>query len=1062
MREVVFFWVALLAFAGLRLKAENLLPQTPGLKAIENKGQWSKSVRFRTDLKAGAVFFENRQIAFQLSHPDDLGHDSIRADKPIRCHGLLLEYLGANKDCLPAGGQIQSTTYNYFQGNNPKQWASDARAYSQVKFPNLYPGIELQWEEKDGHLSYSLEISPQADWKLFRYRYQGADSVRLTAGGEIKIFTSVRTITETKPRAWVRRAGREQLTPVEIEFTLKGDTIGFYIPKDFGSGTLIIDPTLIFSSYTGSVADNFGFTATYDLSGNLYAGGRVYSAGYPVFGAYQSSFQGMYDAGISKFNASGTQLIYSTYLGGSNIEQPHSLAVNSQDELFVLGTTESANFPIVQGIQSTIGGKYDIFISRFNSAGNQLLASTFLGGGQDDGYNNFGLNFNYGDEYRGEIFIDSLDIVYIASNSTSGNFPVTPGCFQSNLSGPQDGVIGSFNPDLLSARWISFVGGSNIDAVYGLKVNKRGEVYFTGGTQSTDFPTIAGALQANHSGGMDGFAAMISSNGSSLIHSTYIGTSGTDQSYFIQIDESQNIYLYGQNTGNMPVVSSPSGAVYSNTNGKQFITCLDSTLSTRIFSTVFGAGRLGPDISPTAFLVDRCGSIYCSGWACSFQGIGNASNVYLNTSGLAVTSNALKATTDGTDFYLMVLKKNASNLLYGTFLGGNQSKEHVDGGTCRFSPQGIVYHAVCAGCGGNSDFPTTTGVVSNTNNSTNCNLAAFKLDFEPEAQADFTWSTLSLCPPYQVQFNYVGLGADQYHWDFGMGPGDTAATINPSYNFPQSGSFDISLIAREFTCMGTDTTIKTIDLSPQRFASWTQDYNPCSPMVNLTYTGPAADSLRWIPDTGSVSTSNPTVNMAFPGPGNYGITLIAWSGGCADTLLDTFSFASAPPAAFSWIIDTCSRYVNFSSGVSDSFLLVWDFGDGSVSDDKNPRHEFPSIGKYKVRMLVSTDSCSTALEQEVDLAIPVEQFLSLPNVFTPNGDGFHDQLRIELKNTEIFELSVWDRWGNLVFTSSNAQNYWDGRINGKPAVESVYFYVIKTRNCVGETESRQGSVTILR
>ncbi len=1027
--------------------------------AFKNAGQWQRPVEFKADLKAGAVFFEPSALAFLLSRPEDLSHEGLQSGNPVHNHGLHLEYIGANPQCLPEGEIEVLSTRNYFLGNDPQNWVSGVKGFQKILYRDLYPGIDVIWEASEGHLKYTLEAQADADLSQFKWSYKGADSIKLSPSGLVQIYTSTRVITEQKPIAWQIIRGKK--IPVEVNYQLEGDDIRFLIGKHQTGIGLVIDPTLIFSSYTGSVADNFGFTATYDLSGNLYAGGRVYSAGYPVFGAFQSSFQGMYDVGISKFNAQGTQLIYSTYLGGNNIEQPHSLVVNSKDELLVLGTTESTNFPTVQALQSTLGGKYDLFICRFNSSGNQLLAATYLGGSLEDGYNNFGLNYNYGDEYRGEIFCDSMDVIYIGSNSTSPDFPVTAGCFQGALQGSQDGIVGVFNPDLFSARWISYIGGSNIDAVYGVKTRKNGQVLITGGSNSPDFPVTAGTHTPVAPGGIDGFVCIIPSTGNSIQNATFIGTAGSDQSYFIQTDDFDRIYLYGQTTGIMPIVSSQTGGVYFNTGGKQFILCLDTLLTSLQFSTVFGAGRTGPDISPTAFLVDRCGNIYCSGWACSFQGIGNASNAFLNSSGLAITANAIKATTDGTDFYLMVLKKDASSLLYGTFLGGNLSKEHVDGGTSRFSPQGIVYHAVCAGCGGNSDFPTTTGVVSNTNNSTNCNLAAFKLDFEPEAKADFTWNTASLCPPYQVNFTYQGLGADRYHWDFGMGLGDTSNLVNPTYTFPASGSFDVELVAMEFTCMGMDTILKTIQLAPIKFAAWDQDYNLCSPVLTLTYTGPNADSLVWIPDTGEVKFENPSVTLSFPGAGQYGVTLIAWRGGCSDTIRDTFSFANLPPADFSWQVDTCTRRVHFKSGVSDSLLLAWDFGDGTISEQQNPTHDYPAIDQYTVTLRVSTDSCAATLKKDLDLAFPVNQFLFQPNVFTPNGDGFHDFFQIELKNPEVYELSIWDRWGNLVFQSTDAQNQWDGRNAGKPTTDGVYFYVIKTINCLGQKESRQGSVTVL-
>ncbi|MCZ2356091.1 MAG: gliding motility-associated C-terminal domain-containing protein [Bacteroidia bacterium] len=1035
-----------------------------GFRAIENKGQWAAHIRYRASLKAGAAFFENYGIAFQLAHPEDLSHENqLRRDAAVRCHGLRLEYISTSPNCEAKGVGADAVRYHYFTGNDPGHFATDAQAHAQIVYPDIWPGVHLLWEEWAGHMRYTYTCQRVSDAASIGFRYMGADSVRIDSDGSLRIFTSVRTLTETPPVAWIVPTGQEnEKIPVKIGFCQEEEVIRFCLKGQYPEGKLVIDPTLIFSSYTGSVADNFGFTATYDNAGNLYAGGRVYAAGYPVFGAYQSSFQGMYDAAISKFNASGTQLIYSTYLGGSAGDQPHSLVVNSQDELLVLGTTESNNFPIVQATQPTPGGGYDLFISRFNAAGNQLLASTYLGGAGDDGYNALGLNYNYGDEYRGEIFVDSLDQIFVASNSASANFPVTAGCFQNALSGTQDGIVGSFSPDLFSVRWLTYLGGANQDAAYGVKVSASGKVLVTGGTLSPDFPVTSGAFRSTPGGSIDGFASVFSSDGQNLNHSTFIGTSGEEQSYFIQTDEDGGINLYGQSTGSMPIVGFGGGTLYFNTGGKQFIICLDSTLSTNLFSTVFGAGRQGPDISPTAFLVDRCGNIYCSGWGCQFPGTGNTSNQFLNTTGLPVTMGALKATTDGTDFYLMVLKKHATGLLYGTFLGGNISKEHVDGGTSRFSPQGIVYHAVCAGCGGNSDFPTTSGVVSNTNNSTNCNLAAFKVDFEPTSSADFIWQTSSLCPPYSVQFTYQGLGADQYSWDFGMGPGDTSNLQNPVQAFPADGTYDIRMIAREFTCMGSDTAVKTITLEQQPFASWAQEYTLCNPEVKFSYTGPTADSLRWEPESGTGGTGNPEQVISFPGAGQYVLTLIAWAGGCADTLQDTFRFASAPPAAFTWETDTCSREARFFSGVSDSLDVMWDFGDGEISDANNPVHQFPKIGQFPVRMYVRSDSCTTVLEKSVDLAIPMEQFRFLPNVFTPNGDGFHDFFRPELKKPERFEISIWDRWGNLIWSARNPELFWDGKVNGRPAESGVYFFVISSLNCIGVQETRQGSVTLLR
>src|SRR5665213_1861309 len=221
----------------------------------------------------------------------------------------------------------------------------------------------------------------------------------------------------------------------------------------------------------------------------------------------------------------------------------------------------------------------------------------------------------------------------------------------------------------------------------------------------------------------DGYVSHLNAAGSSLLQSSYIGTSGYDQAYFVQLDQSSNVYLFGQTAGAYPV----TGGVYSNPNGGQFIHKLNPTLSATIYSTVFGSGGNTPNISPAAFLVDTCENVYTSGWGGQCIPYGSTGTTF----GMPVTANAFQQTTDGCDFYFFVLKKNAASLWYASFFGGvGGSDEHVDGGTSRFDKRGVIYQSVCAGCGGTNNFPTTVGAWSQTNNSFNCNNAVIKLDFQ--------------------------------------------------------------------------------------------------------------------------------------------------------------------------------------------------------------------------------------------------------------------------------------------------------------------------------------------
>src|SRR6185503_4147216 len=177
------------------------------------------------------------------------------------------------------------------------------------------------------------------------------------------------------------------------------------------------------------------------------------------------------------------------------------------------------------------------------------------------------LQYNYGDQYRGEIQLDNAGNPVVCSSTRSANFP-TQNAYDATLGGMQDAVVFKFNPTLSHLLFSTFIGGSNNDAGYALSIGKNNEVYTTGGTRSTDFPTTAGVYQSSYGGGKaDGYITKISSGGDSLLKATYIGTNDYDQSYFIQIDKQQNVYVYGQSLGSMPVTN----VIYSDPNSKQFI-----------------------------------------------------------------------------------------------------------------------------------------------------------------------------------------------------------------------------------------------------------------------------------------------------------------------------------------------------------------------------------------------------------------------------------------------------------------------------------------------------------
>lgn len=808
MKKNLFFWF--LFASVLNFSAFG----TPAMIFEENKNQWPQHVLFQTDLRGGYLWLEKNTFTYQFNEPVDFHDHHRNPDDPIsmKYHVFKVNFLNNNPDVEIFGNNLQQGHRNYYRGNDPRNWAENVRLYKNVYYKEIYAGIDINLYSTEHNFKYDFIVHAGANPKNIRMKYEGPDRMYIEYG-HLYIKTCVGTIIEQKPYAYQEINGVKK--EILCAYVLKNNILSFSVGEYDMSLPLIIDPTLIASTYTGSTADNWGFTATYDAAGNIYTGGIAAAQGYPTtVGAHDATFNGgmpnnpigssyPFDIVLTKFNPTGTGLIFSTYYGGSLNEQPHSLIVNANNELYVAGRTNSTNFPTTTAAfdQSQNGG-YDIIVGKFNATG-ALLASTFVGGTGDDGVNvstswtsYSATKYNYADDGRSEIMLDANSNVYVAACSRSTNFPVTAGCYDNTIGGLQDGVVFKMNNSLTTLIFSTYLGGSNIDAAYGVKLDNSNNVYITGGTNSTDFPTTTGVILPNAPGGTaDGFIAVLNNTGTSLLRATYLGTSAYDQSYLIEIDASGDVYVFGQTRGPYPVTS----GVYSNPNSSQFIHKVNGLLNATIFSTVIGSGSLNPNISPTAFLVDSCQSIYISGWGrCSVFGHPNPNTVI----GMPVTSNAYQTSSmNGCNFYFAVLTPNAKSLWYATYFGEQSAaaEDHVDGGTSRFDSRAFIYQSVCASCGGTQGWPTTPGAYSTTNNSVtpqvNCNNAVVKMDVQLKPLAVVAATTpTSGCAPLTVSFTNTGsVGAD-FIWDFGDGsPIDTIA--NPTHTYGAAGSYTVTLYA---------------------------------------------------------------------------------------------------------------------------------------------------------------------------------------------------------------------------------------------------------------------------
>lgn len=790
-----------------------------------NEGQWNPDLHFVVDMHQGTLMINQTGFAYFLHDATSHNHESNEKHEKIHCQVIKSELLNTSWKGTKTTGEKSKTYRNYYQGSDKSKWRSQVRSTSKVRYEEIYEGIDLQIEGREDFLKYAFIVAPGADVNQIVTQISGSSEVFIREG-DLVTRTDFGEIIEKEPVAWNLRDGKKIKVPVF--FKLENNRVSYEFPNGFSaSDTLVIDPDIVFSTFTGSTMDNWGMTATPDQSGNLYAGGIVFAGpgSYPTTsGSFDLSFNGGnaypfgagtlpgFDVAISKFNATGTSLEYSTYLGGSGNESVHSLVTDDQGHLYAMGVTSSPNFPTITGCidQSFNGGPTiitnelgfqgaDIYVCHFDAAGSALVGSTYLGGSGTDGINDGSLFFNYGDPFRGEIVVRS-GAVYVTSSTSSSNFP-TANAFQSTLNGTQDAVVIKMNTGLTTLIWSTYVGGSGFDSGNGIQLSSTGEVFVAGGTTSTNMPFTSGADLSYNGGISDAYLMRLSNASGAVLSGTYAGTNEYDQAFFVQLDLDDNAYIYAQSEGSVPI----SPGKYGVANSGQFVAKYSPNLATSIWSTPIGSGSGHIEISPTAFLVSNCYEIYLAGWG----GVVNVNNspgaTHSTSTGLPVTSDAYQSVTNGSNFWLAVLDEDAAALNYATFIGGTTNAfNHVDGGTSRFDKNGNIYHAVCGACGGvDNGFTTTPGAWSTTNPSPNCNLAAFKFELST-IEAVVAAPDPLVCLPDPVVFNNNSANGNEFEWHFG--DGGTSSQVNPSHVYPGPGQYTVTLIVRDTTqCFTSDT-----------------------------------------------------------------------------------------------------------------------------------------------------------------------------------------------------------------------------------------------------------------
>lgn len=653
---------------------------------------------------------------------------------------------GGNPSPRISGAEPFPGRTNYFLGNDPAHWHTNVPTYGKVKYESVYPGVDLEYYGNQQQLEYDFVIAPGADPQRIRMSFSGAKRLEINAQGDLVVHAGGAEVLYRKPRVYQPRSGsagpQEKL--IVGRYILKSDSeVAFEVAPYDAAKPLVIDPTVVFSTYLGGGLADGAFGVTTDSSGNVYVtGGTTSTPGsappFPITtGAYQTTFGGAQapasctsafafecgDAFVAELNPTGTSLVYATYLGGSSEDEGRGIAVDASGNAYICGTTSSSNFPTMNGLPAGFTGTTDAFVAELNPTGFTLLYSTLLGG--SGGAANTGLTAGC------SLALDSSNSVYVTGSTNALDFPTTPGVVQrtcpSCTATPQEpGVfVAKLNTTLagtLSLIYSTFLGGSGANRAFSIAVDFADNAYVAGATTSVDFPVQPNPnpIQPGGFGGGgttcgpilnmvcgDGFVTKLDPTATAIVYSTYLGGSGEDGAAGIVVDRSGNAYVSGgTDSNNFPTTAGAfqtkfggGSADCSKTGGAcgdAFLVKINPAGTALVYGTYLGGSN---DDLAFGLQVDAAGNAYVTGVTDSadFPTTANASQTTVYGGGTAA-ANCTTTQLCG-DAFFAVLDMTGSRQLMSTYLGGSGD----DAGTGLFiDPSGNV---VVSGFTNSTNFP---------------------------------------------------------------------------------------------------------------------------------------------------------------------------------------------------------------------------------------------------------------------------------------------------------------------------------------------------------------------
>ena len=693
---------------------------SPTLVFVANQGQISGAAQYYALQAGGAVYFESGTVVLDRAP---------RGDADL---GLVVRVTFPNheEDMALRAAELQRAQVSSYVGNDPAGWRAALPTFGEVRYEGIARGADLVYRVQDGKLKYDVLLATGADLRGVRLRYEGVQSLEIDPSGELVLHSDAGDLREAAPVLYQESEGRR--VRVEGGYRKVSDAeLGFWATAYDPSLPLVVDPSMIWSSFLGGDADDFANGIAADAAGNLIVVGSTSSSDYPTTsGAYRRTLAGPRDVFVTKLRADGTGLLWSTYLGGSDTDEAKSLFLDANGYIYLCGRTGSTDFPVTSGaFQRTHGGGLtDGFVAKLAPNGSSLTFCTLLGGAYDD--------------YAAAIAVNHSGNPTVAGVTGSGDFPTTPGVVRPEWTPTffdgTEGFVAKLNSEGSGLVYSTFVGGGSVDGISGLAIDREDQPIVVGNTKSSSFPTTAGALRVTLGGAKDGFVTCLNSDATAYFYSTYLGGGDLDVAIAVGLDGSGNAYVTGYTTSNdFPTTTGALQRTFAGGGDYDGFVC-KLTPDGNSFSLSYGTylGGNAQDI-PLSLAVTSDGLASLTG--------------YTSSSDFPTTPGAFDATANGgDDAFVAAVAPDGRSLWYSSYLGS----AGTDNGYS-ITPAGAGHVAVC-GSTTESSFPTTRRAYDRTHGSPGALdgfVAVFDIGAAPTVDAgDSPQGRLSLAAPQPSPF----------------------------------------------------------------------------------------------------------------------------------------------------------------------------------------------------------------------------------------------------------------------------------------------------------------------